>query len=225
MNRSIVRAVRAVRVISLAISVLATTSVAGAQSVDRLRFGLGAGANLERGGSPGLALLGSVEVSQVGSPLGVRGELLFTQTSHDQLYPATFRTDIYYPYPYPSAAYRERRIGALLSATYEFRARSAVRPFFLGGAGAYFTRRTVRIQEYYYPYPSCPPEMLCAVTDVEPPIAVRATNDDANVGLHAGLGTTFDMGRIQIVAQARYHLVDGDYRTGRLIPLTIGLRF
>ena len=233
MPRSIVRAVRAVRPVRLGalvaalLATITTTAIADAQSVDRLRFGLGAGASLERGGSPGLAVLGSVEVSRIGSPLGVRGELLFTQLSHDQLYPSYVDATIYYPHPYPYGpwySFRERRIGALLGGTYEFRAASAVRPFLLGGAGAYYTRRRTSIPEVYFPDASCPPEILC-VAGAPIVAGFRVTEDDANVGLHAGIGTTFDAGRVQIVAQARYHLLDGDYRAGRLIPLTIGLRF
>lgn len=218
--------VRLARVASIVMPLVTAGSTAGAQSLDRLHFGLAAGAEAEPGRNPGLALLGSVEVSHVGSPLGVRGELLFTQTTSDQLYPA-YLGGVYSPYSYPylpTASYRDRRFGALLTGTYEFRRDGTVRPFLLGGAGAYFTRRTMRVAEYYYPYPPCPPEMLCITDPVVAP-GYRLSNDDASVGLHAGLGTTFDVGRVQIVAQARYHLLDGDYRAGRLIPLTIGLRF
>jgi hypothetical protein len=128
--------------------------------------------------------------------------------------------DIVYPFDVSRA--RERRFGVLLGATYQFRRAERVRPYLLSGLGVYHTRR--RSSEVYY-VPTCPVEMLCTQGFV-PPFPVRLSERSTDLGLHAGIGTALRLAsRLELFAEARYHLVDEAVSPRRFIPLALGLRF
>jgi hypothetical protein len=214
------------RALTLAALLLTVAAPLAAQGADEIRAGVAAGTSLSPGRSDlTLALLGSLDVRRAGTGLGVRAELLFTDTGRDdQLYPnlppPCIACDVVYPYDV--GGMRERRFGLLLGATYQFRRAERVRPYLLSGLGVYHTRR--RFREVYY-IDTCPVEMLCT-QDFVPPLPERPAGRSTDLGMHAGIGTTVRIvSRLELFAEARFHLVDEELTARRFAPLTLGLRF
>ena len=196
---------------------------AAAQSAVQLHGAIAVGAAPGQGRSgPGFAVLGSAEAERAGSPLWLRGELLFTQSSHDvEGYMGASCYGCSALVPYSRAESTEQGVGALLGATYRLSgARGRARTYLIGGLGLY---RTQTVFEGSAGSP-CPPGAMCLQTLVEP-YSVRETRHDYGAGGHVGVGGAIRMGTVDLTAEARLHLVDSGIGSRRLYPLTLGVRF
>lgn len=193
-----------------------------AQAPVEVHTGIALGAALGQGRSdPGIALFGSAEAGRPGSRLGVRGELLYSHFARDEhgLF-GTPCAECSAVFPLLGARSTQQAFGALLGATYRLTEATRVRSYLLGGAGLYGTRTDLRGTLG----PICPPATICTMSLV----ALTPVHDIERataVGMHVGLGSSFRVGQLDLTAEARYHLLDGAVGSGRLVPLTLGVRF
>jgi hypothetical protein len=115
----------------------------------------------------------------------------------------------------------EQSFGALVGATYALTPDAArLRPYLLGGVGIYRNRaefsRTLDA--------SCSPPAICT-TSAASLNSFREIRRGTAAGLHAGLGTSFSAGSLDLTTEARFHVLERDAGGGRFFPLTLGLRF
>ena len=219
MRLSVLRSIALTALAGLAAGVAAPLS---AQTPVEVHTGIALGAALGQGRSdPGIALLGSAEASRPGSRLGVRGELLYSHFGRDEHgLSGSPCAECSVVYPLLGARSTQQAFGALLGATYRLTDAARVRSYLLGGVGVYGTRTDLRGTLG----PTCPPATICAMSLV----ALTPVHDIERataVGMHVGLGSAFHVGQLDLTAEARYHLLDGAVGSGRLVPLTIGVRF
>ena len=207
-----------------ALVALAASSVpARAQSSFQIRTGIAAGAAPGQGRSgPGFALLGAADLERAGDRLAGRGELLFTQSSHDvDDYVGVPCAACSALVPYSRAETTEQSVGALLGATYRLSAGARrARTYLLGGVGVY---RTQSVFSGTAGSP-CPSGAECLAQFIAP-YTVRETDHDFGAGAHVGLGGALRMGPVELTAEARLHLIDSGVASRRVYPLTLGVRF
>ena len=193
---------------------------AAAQTPVELHTAIAAGAAPGQGRSgPGFALVGSVEAARADSRFGVRGELFYSRAARAEegLFgvPCEACSAVF---PIVGARSSQDAFGALVGATYGLTDAARIRPYLLGGVGLYRTRAELRGT-----LDTCShePGAACQLTIT----SVHDVERSTGVGVHTGLGAAFRVGQLDLTAEARYHLLRDAVGSGRLIPLTLGVRF
>jgi len=100
-----------------------------------------------------------------------------------------------------------RMLGATANAMFAFPSASPLRPYLLAGPGVYNGKTTID--------------------------GLGSSDSETKLGLNAGAGFDFGMGKAQLFAEARFHAIlkgtvdatSGEEKTAYMIPLTVGLRF
>ncbi len=100
-----------------------------------------------------------------------------------------------------------RMLGGTANAVFAFPSASPIRPYLLAGPGLYNGKTTID--------------------------GLGSSESQTKLGLNAGAGFDFGMGKAQLFAEARFHAIlkgtvdvtSGDEKTAYMIPLTVGLRF
>lgn len=213
-NLHVTRIARGARVAAtrLGAVVLAVLALAGAARVaDAQGIGLGAsvGANLPSGNygdaaKAGLVLDGFV-AANLTSAFGVRGELFWSRSDIDN--PVIDQIgDI----TLPSGSFADVTgnvdlVGALATAVFSFGS-GAVQPYLLGGVGAYHRRVSQDVSG--------------AIDEF------RSLRDsDTDFGWNGGAGLRFNVSRLHLFAEARYHSVNTKPERTTFIPLSVGVAF
>jgi hypothetical protein len=207
-----------------ALDVLVAASAPGvlaAQATDAPRTRPAAGvalggdvSNVHGNGSPDYYGQVGVEWRRRPGGLGLRADLVYFQRSES--------TRPVYCDAGCVASVRNDQYGLTLSATYQFLSRLPVRPYLLTGVGVYGARER---RSFEAPTNPCDPRTeICLASGV----AGAYTTRMYGLGMHAGGGLTFDIGRVHLFTEATLHEVDWGSRgpyTGMRIPIAIGVRF
>lgn len=125
----------------------------------------------------------------------------------------------------PDISSRAELWSGTLSAVVPLRKRGIV-PYVLAGVGAY--RRSVRTDAPQYGYcgiegcgAPCPACTFIRADPSQQTSLVRETD----FGASGGVGISFDVGRVALFTELRYHRLLSDQRDASVLPLTVGVTF
>ncbi|HEU4565194.1 MAG TPA: outer membrane beta-barrel protein [Gemmatimonadaceae bacterium] len=212
-SQNVTRGARGARIASrLGAVIVAVLSLVGApRAAGAQGIGLGAsvGANLPAGSygdaaKAGLVLDGFLGVN-LSSTFGVRGELFWSRSDIDN--PVIDRLgDV----TLPSGSFADVTgnvdlVGGLATAVWAFGS-GVIQPYLLGGVGVY--RRRVS------------QDVSGAIEEFR---SLRESNTD--FGWNAGAGLRFNIARLHLFAEGRYHSVRTDPERTTFIPVSVGVAF
>jgi hypothetical protein len=163
------------------------------------------------GSSHGWAGDAALWLSFPGMPVGLRADAgIFRFAEH--------RLDIRcIMAPCPEISYRDAGGLGTLSLTFSL-TRTRVAPYLLGGAGVYriATTETRLVSR-------CPPDAMCIA--ILPPQISATHTATTSIGTAVGAGLAARVGRLNLLAEGRYHSYSHPAGSGHIVPFTLGVRF
>jgi opacity protein-like surface antigen len=205
---------------ALALCVTVGAGQLSAQAASGARVGLAAGVSIPTGPlanrvNSGPEVAGSVELQSRRFPLGLRGELSYSGFGLSD----RFINSI--PGANDGNAYMA---SATLNLVYDINRSGRLRPYLIGGAGAY--RRHVEVDR---------PDGVGLVTvfdpfwgfvnEAFPAEAVERSRTQTKFGLNGGAGLAVAAGPASLFAEARYHDAFTEGRHTTMVPIRIGVQF
>jgi len=195
--------------VALGLALLATSPVE-AQTLQAVRttdFALSAGVSFPQGDAgdvfdTGFIVSGAVNYRPVNSLLGYRVEGLYTRLG------AEMGNTLDTPGESYSLSGRFGVLGLTGNVVLNIPTASAIRPYLIGGAGAY--RTTTKWS------------MECSLCSQATP---SVSKTDTDFGLNGGAGVEFRLGTLRPYVEGRFHSIFTSGDNVNFIPVQIGLRF